>query len=34
MLLITVIAAVAENRVIGYNGGMPWQLPADLTRFE
>jgi dihydrofolate reductase len=31
---ITLIAAVAENGVIGAEGGMPWQLPADLARFK
>ena len=27
-------AAMAENRVIGRDGGMPWHLPADLARFR
>ena len=31
---ITLIAAVAENRVIGRNGGLPWRLPEDLRRFK
>ena len=28
------VAAMAENRVIGRDGGMPWRLPADLARFR
>ena len=31
---ITIVVAMAENRVIGRNGGLPWRLPADLTRFR
>lgn len=31
---ITLIAAVAENRVIGRNGALPWRLPDDLRRFK
>jgi len=31
---ITVIAAVAENRVIGRDGGLPWRLPDDMRRFK
>ncbi|MEJ1390946.1 MAG: dihydrofolate reductase, partial [Candidatus Sedimenticola sp. (ex Thyasira tokunagai)] len=27
---ITLIAAMAENRVIGRDNGLPWRLPADL----
>ena len=27
---LTLIAAVAENGVIGAEGGMPWHYPADL----
>ncbi|MFA9517797.1 dihydrofolate reductase [Halopenitus sp. H-Gu1] len=33
-LTITVIAAVAENGVIGDSGGMPWHYPADLRHFK
>jgi len=29
-----IVAAVAENRVIGTNGQLPWHLPADLDFFE
>lgn len=31
---ISVIAAVAENGVIGRGGDLPWHLPADLRRFK
>lgn len=31
---ITLIAAVAENRVIGRDGTIPWRLPADLAHFK
>jgi dihydrofolate reductase len=31
---ITLIAAVAANRVIGRDGDVPWHLPADLDRFQ
>jgi dihydrofolate reductase len=31
---ITLIAALAENRVIGRANGLPWHLPADLARFK
>jgi len=31
---LAVIAAVADNGVIGQGGGMPWHLPEDLARFR
>ena len=31
---LVVVAAVAENRVIGADGGMPWHYPADLAHFK
>lgn len=31
---ITLIAAMAENRVIGVNGALPWNLPEDLKHFR
>ncbi len=31
---LAIIAAVAENGVIGRGGGLPWRLPADLRRFQ
>ncbi len=32
--LISIIAAMAENRVIGRNNALPWHLPEDLKRFK
>ncbi|MGB5444953.1 MAG: type 3 dihydrofolate reductase [Psychromonas sp.] len=31
---ISMIAAMAEDRVIGLDNNMPWHLPADLTFFK
>ncbi|MDX1630679.1 MAG: dihydrofolate reductase [Thermoanaerobaculia bacterium] len=31
---ISVIAAVADNGIIGRDGDLPWHLPADLRRFK
>ena len=31
---LTLIAALADNRVIGRGGTLPWQLPDDLRRFK
>ncbi|MFC6770276.1 dihydrofolate reductase, partial [Halorubrum pallidum] len=31
---IVLVAAVADNGVIGDDGGMPWHYPADLARFK
>lgn len=33
-MIISVIAAVAANGVIGHEGKMPWHLPNDLKRFR
>lgn len=30
---ISLIAAMAENRVIGRKGTLPWRLPADMAHF-
>jgi dihydrofolate reductase len=32
--MISLIAAMAENRVIGKDGMLPWHLPEDLKRFK
>lgn len=32
--MINIIAAVAENGVIGKDNDLPWYLPADLKRFK
>jgi dihydrofolate reductase len=33
-LRLSIIVAVAENGVIGRDGGLPWHLSADLQRFK
>lgn len=33
-LPIALVVAVAENGVIGMDGGMPWKLSTDLKRFK
>jgi dihydrofolate reductase len=32
--VITLVAAVADNGVIGRDGGLPWRLPEDLKLFK
>ncbi len=32
--MISLIVAVAENRVIGARGALPWRLPDDLAHFK
>ncbi len=32
--MINIIAAVAENGVIGNNGKLPWNLKLDMARFK
>ena len=32
--MISIIVAMAENRVIGINNTLPWRLPADLKHFR
>jgi dihydrofolate reductase len=34
MTQISMIAAMADNRVIGKDNDMPWHLPADLQHFK
>ncbi len=31
---VSLVVAMAENRVIGRDNGLPWHLPADLARFK
>ncbi len=33
-MLLSLIAAMAQNRVIGLNNQMPWHMPADLAHFK
>ncbi len=33
-MIISIISAVAENRVIGKNNALPWHLPADFRYFK
>ncbi|MDP4527631.1 type 3 dihydrofolate reductase [Alkalimonas delamerensis] len=32
--MISMIAAMAKDRVIGLNNSMPWHMPADLQHFK
>lgn len=32
--MISLIAAMGRNRVIGRDGGLPWRLPEDLRHFR
>jgi dihydrofolate reductase len=32
--MVTIVAAVATNGVIGVGGGLPWHLPDELQRFK
>jgi dihydrofolate reductase len=32
--MLAMIAALAQNRVIGLNNQLPWRLPADLRHFR
>ena len=33
-MLLSLIAAMAQDRVIGKDNAMPWHLPADLRHFK
>lgn len=33
-MIISIIAAMDENRLIGSNNGLPWYLPADFRHFK
>ncbi|HPF89708.1 MAG: dihydrofolate reductase [Flavobacteriales bacterium] len=33
-MIVSAIAAVAENGIIGRNGDLPWHLPDDLKYFQ
>lgn len=32
--MISLVVAMAENRVIGIHNDLPWHIPADLKRFK
>ena len=34
IMIISLIAAMAENRVIGYKNAIPWNIPSDQKRFR
>jgi dihydrofolate reductase len=33
-MIVSMIAALARNGVIGRDNGLPWRLPSDLKRFK
>ena len=33
-MIVSLVAAMSENRVIGRSGGLPWRLPRDLQHFK
>ena len=33
-MIVSLVAAMSENRVIGRDGRLPWHLPKDLKRFK
>lgn len=33
-MILSIIVAMSENRVIGREGKLPWNLPEDLKRFR
>ena len=33
-MIISIIAAMGKNRVIGKNNSLPWKLPADMKHFQ
>jgi dihydrofolate reductase len=33
-LIVSLIAAMAENRAIGLDGALPWRLPRDMRHFK
>lgn len=33
-MILSLIVAVAENGVIGRDGGLPWRLPGDMAHFK
>lgn len=33
-MIVSIVAAVAENGIIGRGDGLPWRLPADMRHFK
>ncbi|MEC8165335.1 MAG: dihydrofolate reductase, partial [Pseudomonadota bacterium] len=33
-MILSLVVAMAENRVIGRDGDLPWRLPEDLKHFK
>jgi dihydrofolate reductase len=33
-VIVSLVLAMSENRVIGRDGGLPWHLPKDLQHFK
>jgi dihydrofolate reductase len=33
-MIVSMVAAMGENRVIGRDGGLPWHIPGDLKLFK
>ena len=33
-MIVSLVAAMAENRVIGRGGDLPWRLPRDMQHFK
>ncbi len=33
-MIVALVVAMAENRVIGREGGLPWHIPGDLALFR
>lgn len=33
-MIVSIVAALDENRVIGRDGGLPWRLPKDMQHFK
>ena len=33
-MIVSLVVAVAENGVIGRDGGLPWRLSSDLKTFR
>lgn len=33
-MILSLVAAMANHRVIGFNNQMPWHMPADLAHFK